>query len=197
MFSSSAEQDNPVALERISCWLGTDDTKAYIKRSDDYYYGGLEFKPVYGRNIDGTVDTSNVIREASLTVSGSIISTEKQIISGSSYLVPAIAQGATGDTVYLTGSNYDNVSIVRAIHDNGSNGVLTLVLPHSTGSNELHRTIRIISNGSADAQHNIDIIPPAGDTLDGSSLGFTINRSYEGLMVWSDGTEWFRIQSKG
>ena len=197
MFSSSAEQDNPVALERISCWLGTDDTKAYIKRSDDYYYGGLEFKPVYGRNIDGTVDTSNVIREASLTVSGSIISTEKQIISGSSYLVPAIAQGATGDTVYLTGSNYDNVSIVRAIHDNGSNGVLTLVLPHSTGSNELHRTIRIISNGSADAQHNIDIIPPAGDTLDGSSSGFTINRSYEGLMVWSDGTEWFRIQSKG
>ena len=48
MFSSSAEKDNPVALERISCWLGTDDTKAYIKRSDDYYYGGLEFKPVTG-----------------------------------------------------------------------------------------------------------------------------------------------------
>jgi len=72
MFSSSTAQDNPVALERISCWLGTDDNKAYIKRSDDYYYGGLEFKPVYGRNTDGTVDTATTLRSASLHVSGSI-----------------------------------------------------------------------------------------------------------------------------
>ena len=197
MFSSSADQDNPVALERISCWLGGDDNKAYIKRSDDYYYGGLEFKPVYGRNTDGTVDTSNVIREASLTVSGSITSQKKMIASGSSYLVPAVAQGATGDTVYLTGSNFDNVSIIRAIHDNGSPGALTLILPHSTGSNERYRTLRIVSNGTADPTHNIHVDPAPGDTLDGSSSGFIINRSYEGLMVWSDGTEWFRIQSKG
>ena len=72
IFSSSANQDNPVALERISCWLGGDDNKAYIKRSDDYYYGGLEFKPVYGRNENGTVDTATTIRSASLHVSGSI-----------------------------------------------------------------------------------------------------------------------------
>ena len=59
-----------------------------------------------------------------------------------------------------------------------------------------NRSIRIISDSSTDANHNIDIVPAGSETLDGGTTGFTINRSYEGLMVWSDGTEWFVIQSK-
>jgi len=177
--------------------MGSDDSKTYIKRSDDYYYGGLEFKPVFGRNSDGTLNENNTLRSASLFVSGSITSQKKMIASGSSYLVSALAQGGSGETIYLTGSTYNSTSIVKAVHDRGSNGTLTLVLPHSSGSNEVNRTIRIISNGSTDNIHKINITPITSDTLDGETGGFEINRAYEGLMCWSDGTEWFRIQSKG
>ena len=195
--SSSVANDCPVLVERISMMMGSDDSKTYIKRSDDYYYGGLEFKPVFGRNSDGTLNENNTLRSASLFVSGSITSQKKMIASGSSYLVSALAQGGSGETIYLTGSTYNSTSIVKAVHDRGSNGTLTLVLPHSSGSNEVNRTIRIISNGSTDNIHKINITPITSDTLDGETGGFEINRAYEGLMCWSDGTEWFRIQSKG
>ena len=31
---------------------------------------------------------------------------------------------------------------------------------------------------------------------DGGASSYTINKAYEGIMVWSDGVEWYRIQTK-
>jgi hypothetical protein len=33
-------------------------------------------------------------------------------------------------------------------------------------------------------------------TLDGSTNYFEVNVPYEGIKIWSDGNEWFIIQSK-
>ena len=123
-----------------------------------------------------------------LDVSGSINH------AGASYIVPATTSGASGATTVLTGTTFDNATLIKASHDNVTTGDYTLELPAASSST--NRTIRIISDSSTDANHNIIIAPTSGDTLDGGASGFTINRNYEGLMVWSDGTEWFIIQSK-
>jgi hypothetical protein len=123
-----------------------------------------------------------------LDVSGSINH------AGASYIVPATTSGASGATTVLTGATFDNATLIKASHDGVSTGDYTLELPAASSST--NRTIRIISDSSTDANHNVVIAPTSGDTLDGGSSGFTINRNYEGLMVWSDGTEWFVIQSK-
>jgi len=114
--------------------------------------------------------------------------------AGASYIVPATTIGGSGDTTILTGSTFDNATLIKASHDNVSTGDYTLELPSASLST--NRSIRIISDSSTDSNHNIDIVPAGSETLDGSTTGFTINRNYEGLMVWSDGTEWFVIQSK-
>ena len=76
-----------------------------------------------------------------------------------------------------------------------SNGNLTLLLPDATLTNSTYRTLRFISDSTLDNQHRAIITPSGSQTLDGGS-GFTIDRSYEGIMVWSDGNEWFTVQSK-
>jgi len=114
--------------------------------------------------------------------------------AGASYIVPATTTGGSGDTTILTGSPFDNATLIKASHNNISTGDYTLELPSASLST--NRSIRIISDSSTDSNHNIDIVPAGSETLDGGTTGFTINRNYEGLMVWSDGTEWFVIQSK-
>jgi hypothetical protein len=113
-FSSSLAQDFPVSLERVSLLLGSDDSKAFIKRTDDYYYGGLDFKPVYGRNSDGTLDTSNVLRSASLNVSGTI----SMNVDGS----PAQLVTSTVSSGSFTGTVVDTPVSIVAVKDDTSKG---------------------------------------------------------------------------
>jgi len=133
-----------------------------------------------------------------LQVNGTILTpqiTASVVHSGSNYLIASPVSGDTNETIILTGSVYDNVSMVKVTHQRGSNGTFTVQLPDATAGNSINRTIRFISDSTVDNIHQIDISPSGSQTLDGGG-GFTMNRGYEGIMVWSDGTEWFKIQAK-
>ena len=73
---------------------------------------------------------------------------------------------------------------------------MELTLPDATDSNNLNRVIRIISNSTFATNTHTDLTPASGQTLDGSSSAFRINKGYEGIKVWSNGIEWFVIQAK-
>ena len=76
----------------------------------------------------------------------------------------------------------------------GDNGTAVHTLPDAT-TNE-NRLIRFIADSSFSSSKHVDVTPKSGQTLDGSSNKYRINKDYEGIAVWSDGTEWFIIQKK-
>jgi len=75
----------------------------------------------------------------------------------------------------------------------GGAGTFTLTLPDATAIP--YRLLRIITNSGFSASKKIDVTPIVGQTIDGSA-SYTINKSYNGIMVWSDGSNWIVIQAK-
>ena len=115
--------------------------------------------------------------------------------AANSYLISTVISGSAGDEVALTGSIYENTSMMQ-LHYDGVIGTCVLWLPDATTPTNKCRAIRFISNGSISANHKFAISGSNNQTIDGSINPYFIDRSYEGIMLWSDGTEWFRIQSK-
>lgn len=76
----------------------------------------------------------------------------------------------------------------------GVNGTATYTLP--TASSNTNRVIRFITDSTFNTNTRVDLTPASGDTLDGSVSAYEINKAYEGIAIWSDGTEWFVIQKK-
>lgn len=110
------------------------------------------------------------------------------------FLVPTVITGSSGSNHYISGMS--ETALIRLSFTSG-NGTANLFLPDATTNT--NRCIRIIGDGSIDNQHNFNITPSFGQDLDGSTGSYNIgsNKSYDGVMVWTDGIEWFRIQSKG
>ena len=73
-----------------------------------------------------------------------------------------------------------------------------MVLNLPLAASNANRVMRFISNTGFDAggAHHADLTPQGGDTLDGSTNRYRINKAYEGITVWSNGIEWFIIQKK-
>lgn len=90
--------------------------------------------------------------------------------------------------------NADN-NIVEISWTTG-NGTYVLILPTATGSNA-YRNIRFVTNGTfpGGASHKIEITALPGETVDGAAF-FEISKTYEGVSLWSNGTEWIVIQAK-
>ncbi len=109
------------------------------------------------------------------------------------YLVPTHITVSSGQTVNLSDSQYSNIKLVRLTWSGGA-GNMTLNLP--SASDNTNRAIRFISNGGFNTNTRVYLTPSGGDTLDGSTNYYEINKEYEGIYVWSDGTEWFIIQKK-
>ena len=98
-------------------------------------------------------------------------------------------------TVDLNDSTYENASMIK-LSWNGAAGTMVLTLPDATSANSENRMIRFLSNGGFSVNTRVHLTPASGQTLDGSASYYEINKEYEGIMVWSDGTEWFIIQKK-
>jgi len=98
-----------------------------------------------------------------------------------------------GVDIDLDGSDYDYVKIIKLIWS-GANGTAVYTLPDAT--NHTDRIIRFISNSTFHNSTHVRLTPKSGQTLDGSANYYDINKEYEGITVWSDGTEWFIIQKK-
>jgi hypothetical protein len=56
--------------------------------------------------------------------------------------------------------------------------------------------LRFITDSTFSATNRVDITPACGQNLDGATTAYEINKAYEGIAIWSDGTEWFIIQKK-
>tara|TARA_R110002096_G_scaffold419526_1_gene624226 strand:- start:61 stop:513 length:453 start_codon:yes stop_codon:yes gene_type:complete len=111
------------------------------------------------------------------------------------YIVPTSLTVSEGTTVNLSDSAYATSELIE-LSWSGSNGTMVLNLP--LAALNVNRVMRFISNtGFGAGTQNADLTPQGGDTLDGSTNKYRINKAYEGIQVWSNGTEWFIIQKKG
>ena len=102
---------------------------------------------------------------------------------------------SSGDTVDLDDAAYDDTRLIKLTWSGGS-GNMTMTLPDATTSKNTNRLIRFVTNGGFNTNTRVNLTPVAGQTLDGSSDSYELNVAYEGLMLWSDGSEWIVIQAK-
>jgi len=109
------------------------------------------------------------------------------------YLIPTNLTVSPDVTVNLSDEIYKNIILLRLTW-NGENGTQILNLPSALDNT--NRIIRIISNGGYQVATRTELTPIGGDTLDGSTEAYVINKPYEGIQVWSDGIQWFIIQKK-
>ena len=107
----------------------------------------------------------------------------------------AVTVSVAGGTIDLNDSAYDEAELI-VLSWSGVNGTVELTLPDATAAKNLNRTKRIISDSTFNTATHADLTPRAGQNLDGSSGAFRINKAYEGLKIWCNGTEWFIIQAK-
>lgn len=133
-----------------------------------------------------TGDESLVVVQSSTTKKANV----NDIIN---YLVPTHITVSAGQTINLSDSQYADIKLVKLTWS-GASGNMTLNLPSASSST--NRAIRFISNGGFETNTRVYLTPIGGDTLDGSTNYYEINKTYEGIYVWSDGTEWFIIQKK-
>jgi hypothetical protein len=98
-----------------------------------------------------------------------------------------------GNDVDLDGSAYDYAKLIKFTWS-GANGTAVYTLPDAT--NHADRIIRFISDDTFNNSTHVELTPKSGQTLDGSANDYDINKAFEGIAVWSDGTEWYVIQKK-
>lgn len=122
--------------------------------------------------------------------------TKKATVSDiTSHIVTVAKSMSDSNTVNLSDAEFKDAAMIK-LSWSGGNGTATLNLPDATSSNSLNRFFRIITDGTVASAKKIDLTPTGGQTLDGSTSAYEINSSYEGIAVWSDGTEWYIIQKK-
>jgi len=98
-----------------------------------------------------------------------------------------------GQTIIIDGGS-EEVSMFK-LSWSGSPGTMVIDLP--SAAENLNRVIRFVSDSTfTGSNHKVHITPAGGNRLDGSTTYYEINKDYEGVQVWSDGTEWFIIQKK-
>jgi len=107
----------------------------------------------------------------------------------------AVTVSVAGGTIDLNDSAYDEAELI-VLSWSGATGTVELTLPDATEAKNLNRTKRIISDSTFSTATHADLTPKAGQNLDGSSSAYRINKAYEGIKVWCNGTEWFIIQAK-
>ena len=109
------------------------------------------------------------------------------------YVVPTNITVSSGQTINLQDATYETSELIRLTW-NGANGTMVLNLP--TAAQHPNRVMRFISNGGFAAATRVELTPTGAETIDGSSSPYVINKTYEGIQVWTDGVEWFIIQKK-
>jgi hypothetical protein len=110
------------------------------------------------------------------------------------YMTPISLLVSDGQVINLQDALYDTAQLIRVTWT-GVNGTMTLNLP--SASLNTNRVMRFVSNGGFAVATRVNLTPTGTETLDGVNSPYVINKSYEGIQVWSDGIEWFIIQKKG
>jgi len=117
---------------------------------------------------------------------------QKEVVN---YLVPKNITVSRENNIDLGASDYDSSELIKLSWD-GSNGNMTMTLPDCTASNNTNRVMRFISDRTFSTNTRVYLAPASGQTIDNSLNPYEINKSFEGIQLWSDGVEWFIIQKK-
>lgn len=114
------------------------------------------------------------------------------------FIIPLNLSVTTGDVINLSDIAYNTTSLIKLTWTNPTGGVQVAVLnlPDATLPINTNRVLRFISNGGFTTNTHVELTPINGQTLDGSTNDYLINKPYEGIQVWSNGVEWFIIQKK-
>ena len=129
---------------------------------------------------DLSISNGNTVDLSDLDISSSLVK-----------IIPFnIVAGANGSSSMPL--EYDLINISW---DGLGSGVYTLTLPNAADLQ--YRNIRIVTDATLDngAADKINVTAASGETIDGQDF-FEISKRYEGISVWSDGTEWRIIQAK-
>jgi len=144
---------------------------------------------VSSANITGSEDLAIV--QSSETKKTTLNDVQHYIVN---HLDPTALTVSKDQTIDLGLSTYATSELIE-LSWSGSNGTMVLNLP--LAASNVNRVMRFISNtGFGAGTQNADLTPQGGDTLDGSTNKYRINKAYEGIQVWSNGVEWFIIQKK-
>lgn len=111
------------------------------------------------------------------------------------HIITVSKTASAGESVDLDSSTYENAMMIK-FSWTGVSGTATYTLPDATSSNSLNRVIRFISDSSFNTNTRVHLTPASGQNLDGATDYYEINKAYEGIAIWSDGSEWFIIQKK-
>ena len=113
------------------------------------------------------------------------------IVSGAvAKLIPfQVTASAGGSSTYSADNN------IVEIGWTGGNGTYVLNIPSATAIP--YRNIRFVTNSTFPngASDKVQITAQSGETIDGAAF-FEISKIYEGVSLWSNGTEWIVIQAK-
>ncbi len=105
-------------------------------------------------------------------------------------LIPYSTTATPGGSETYTALN----NIVK-IGWSGGNGIYVINLPSATAIP--YRVIRFVTNGTypGGGAHKVRFTATGGETIDGGAF-FETSKVYEGIAIWSTGTEWVIIQAK-
>jgi len=133
------------------------------------------------------VDTS---QDGNPTKTATISSIQSATSPAVTTLVPFVTTATPGGSETYTALN----NIVK-IGWSGGNGIYVINLPSATAIP--YRVIRFTTNGTypGGGAHKVRFTPTGGETIDGTAY-FEISKAYEGVSIWSTGTEWIVIQAK-
>lgn len=111
------------------------------------------------------------------------------------HLEPTTLTVSDGNTYDLGDAIYDEAELI-VLSWSGGNGTATITLPDVTLAKNLNRTKRLITDSTFHNSTHANLTPYGSQNLDGDNTAFDLNRAYEGIKVWGNGTEWFIIQQK-
>ena len=113
------------------------------------------------------------------------------VVSGAvAKLIPFQVTASAGGS-----DDYDRPNNIVEIGWSGGNGTYVLNIP--SAATIPYRNIRFVTNSTFPngASDKVQITAQAGETIDGAAF-FEISKQYEGVSIWSNGTEWIVIQAK-
>ena len=147
-----------------------------------------------------TVTAPEILGTEPLAIVHSGVTKQISIVEAQHYMVnhldpTPLTVSVAGGNVDLNDSAYDEAELI-VLSWSGATGTIELTLPDATEAKNLNRVKRIISDSTFASATHADLTPRAGQNLDGSSSSYRINKAYEGIQVWCNGTEWFIIQKK-
>ena len=113
------------------------------------------------------------------------------VVSGAvAKLIPFQVTASAGGS-----DDYDRPNNIVEIGWSGGNGTYVLNIP--SAATIPYRNIRFVTNSTFPngASDKVQITAQPGETIDGAAF-FEISKKYEGVSLWSNGTEWIVIQAK-